>query len=228
VVFAAVDNGEFRVIDIADPLNPVITARIDPGPFDVHHNEVWIRDGIALFSAYDNGLILFDVGGGGAGGTLTNPVELGRLMTQGGQTHNAWYWPAAGYVFVGEEDFNAPGVVHVVDVSDLSAPVEVATYAIAGVTPHNFWMDETKGVLYVGWYEAGAIALDVNGPLLGELDKQGRLIAQLQYGPTGVPCLGAGNVGQTCTWGLQLHNGRLFGSDLRTGIVVLDPPAFTP
>ncbi len=226
VVFAAVDNGEFRIIDISDPLNPVITARINPGPATVLHNEVWIRDGIAFFSAYDNGLIIFDVGGGSVGGSLTNPVELGRVLTQGGQTHNAWYWPAAGYVFVGEEDFTSPGVVHVIDVSDLAAPREVANYRISTTTTHNFWMDETKGILYVGWYEAGAIALDVNGELIGSLHQQGRLIAQMQYAATGIPC-SPGFQGQTCSWGIQLHNGKLFLSDFRTGIVVLDPPAFT-
>ncbi len=88
-------------------------------------------------------------------------------------------------------------------------------------------MDETKGILYIGWYEAGAIALDVNGELIGNLHQQGRLIAQLQYAATGVPCSGQGFQGQTCSWGIQLHNGKLFLSDFRTGIVVLDPPAFT-
>ena len=59
------------------------------------------------------GLIILDVGNGVAGGSPTSPVEVGRVQTTGGQTHNAWYWPAGGYVFVGEEDFNAPGFMHV-------------------------------------------------------------------------------------------------------------------
>ena len=57
-------------------------------------------------------------------------------------------------MFVGEE---APGgVLHVVDVSDLSNPVEVATFETivddAARNPHNFWLDEARGILYVAWW----------------------------------------------------------------------------
>ena len=76
------------------------------------------------------------------------------MQTTGGRTHNAWYWPAAGYVLVGEES-SRPGVVHVVGVGDLSNPVEVATFGVNGETPHNFWLDEAREILYVAWYSLG-------------------------------------------------------------------------
>ncbi|MEE9269039.1 MAG: hypothetical protein V3V49_02155, partial [Candidatus Krumholzibacteria bacterium] len=104
VVYVAVDGGGFRVLDISDPTNPTITARISSGSATVLHNDVYVRDGLGFFTDWDNGLIIFDLGGGTAGGSPTNPVEISRILTAGGQTHNAWYWPAAGYVFVGEED----------------------------------------------------------------------------------------------------------------------------
>ena len=89
------------------------------GSSDLH--DVYVRDGLAFLSHTDAGLIILDVGNGVAGGLPTDPVEVGRVRTVGGSTHNAWYWPDAGYVFVGEES-DRPGVLHVVDVSDLSNP----------------------------------------------------------------------------------------------------------
>ena len=74
------------------------------------------------------GLVIVDVGNGIAGGSPTNPVEVGRVQFEHNLSElrvveNAWYWPDAGYVFVGSDQR-----VHVVDVSDLSNPVEVATF----------------------------------------------------------------------------------------------------
>lgn len=133
-----------------------------------------MRDGLAFLSHWDAGLIILDVGNGMSGGSPESPVEVGRIQMEGGNTHNAWYWPAGGYVFVGEESFSRPGVMHVVDVSDLRNPKEVATYAVAGQTPHNFWMDGDRAILYLAWYEKGLRVLDVSGELMGDFGQQGR------------------------------------------------------
>ncbi len=109
--------------------------------------------------------------------------------------------------------------MHVVDVSDLQNPEEVATFRVPGTTPHNFWLDESRGILYLAWYENGIRALDVSGALLGELDKQGREIAWSTY--SGVFGCFAGL--KTCTWAPQLHGGNIFVSDLNTGLWVLQP-----
>ena len=184
-------------------------------------HDVYVRDGLAFLSHWDAGLVILDVGNGVAGGSPSSPTEVGRVVTSGGQTHNAWYWPQAGYVFVGEEDFGTPGVVHVVDASDLSAPVEVADFSVAGVTPHNFWLDEARGILYVAWYETGVHALDVSGRLLGELDRQGREYAAFQYDGAGGGCASGSG---TCNWAPQLHNGLIYLSDMNSGLWVFDPP----
>ena len=125
----------------------------------------------------------------------------------------------AGGVFVGEEDFGAPGFVHVVDVWDLTQPVEVATFALPSVPPHNFWVDEARGVLYVGWYDNGLRAIDVSGVLLGDLTQQGRAIATLGYG-SGSGCPGTA---ATCTWAPQLHDGLIFASDMNLGLRIVAP-----
>ncbi len=215
-VYAVVDGGGLRVIDISNPANPTEVAFV---PINGLH-DIYVRDGLAFLSDIGLGaLIIMDVGAGGPPAAPTNPIELSRIQTAGGDTHNAWYWPTTGYVFVGEEDFGTPGRMHVVDASDLSSPVEVATFRVPGATPHNFWLDEARAILYMAWYENGIRALDVSGTLMGELDRQGREIASLVYGGSGSCFAGIG----TCTWAPQLHNGLIFLSDLNSGLWVLQP-----
>ena len=219
-VYVVTDNvgSGLRVLDVSDPANPVVVASFaDPSSF-LH--DVYVRDGLAFLSHWDSGLIILDVGNGVMGGTPDAPREVSRVRTSGGQTHNAWYWPERGLVFVGEEDFVSPGIMHVVDVSDLSAPVEVATFRVPGDTPHNFWLDEDGELLYMAWYTKGIIALDVSGDLLGELDRQGRTVAGAAYSGFGA-C--PGGVGGTCTWAPQLDDGHLYLSDMNTGLWVLRP-----
>ena len=55
-----------------------------------------------------------------------------------------------------------------------------AWFTFPGAGPHNFWLDESRAILYAAYYNAGVLAIDVSGELLGELNRQGRLIAQLQ------------------------------------------------
>ncbi len=222
-VYAALDasnptTGGLAIIDISTPAMPQTVASFYAGASSLH--DVYVRDGLAFLSHWDAGLVILDVGNGVAGGSPSNPTEVGRVVTAGGQTHNAWYWPQAGYVFVGEEDFGTPGVVHVVDVNDLALPVEVASFSVTGTPPHNFWLDEAQGILYVAWYETGIRALDVSGRLLGELDRQGREYAALQYDGPGAGCASGSG---TCNWAPQLHNGLIYLSDINSGLWVFDP-----
>ncbi len=220
-VYAVAGGGGLHVIDISNPANPTEVAFVSGGSGFLH--DVYVRDGLVFLSDIRLGaLIIMDVGNGIAGGSPTNPVEVGRVQTAGGQTHNAWYWPTTGYVFVGEEDFGTPGRMHVIDASDLSDPVEVATFRVPGAPPHNFWLDENRAILFMAWFNEGVIALDVSGELLGDLEKQGRQIAKVLYDGSGICPIGTAGAG-TCTWAPQLHNGLIYVSDLNSGLWVLQP-----
>lgn len=204
---AAADRG-LRVVDLRDPAAPAIVASFHAGSSFLH--DVYVRDGLAFLSHWDAGLVILDVGNGIRGGSPSSPVEVSRIGLDG-NTHNAWYWPETGYVFVGEEDFSKPGIMHVVDASDLTDPRRVASFRVQGTTPHNFWLDEDRGILYSAWYEQGLHALDVTGELLGPLDRQGREIASVRYAP------------DTRTWAPQLHRGVVWVSDINSGLVALRP-----
>ncbi len=220
LVVNGIGNG-LRVLDISDPADPILVSAFYGGESFLH--DVYVRDGLAFLSHWNAGLIILDVGNGIMGGSPANPVEVGRTTTTGGRTHNAWYWPETGYVFVGEENFSRPGVMHVIDARDLTNPREVATYAVPDHTPHNFWLDEDRGILYLAWYGRGLRALDVTGELLGELERQGREVATAIYEAPASTASCHGAVDVTCTWAPQLHRGHIFVSDMNSGLRVLRP-----
>lgn len=186
-----------------------------PIPANYGLHDTFVRDGIAFACAWNTGVIIFDVGDGRAGGTPAAPVPIDTIATTGGQAHNAWWFhnPVTmerRYLFVGEEGpgvigATASGDVHVIDVSDLSNPVEVAFYRMSGAGAHNFWMDEAAQVLYAAFYNGGVVALDVSGTLTGDLAS--REIVRLQPGGTD----------NTYVWGVMLHNGSLYAADMLSG-----------
>ena len=208
-------------IDATGP-NPITLVSTTPIPPAYGIHDTFVRDGIAVVSAWDTGVILYDVGNGLRGGTTSTPLEISRIATANGNSHNGWWFhnPNTGerrYLFVGEE---GPGVVggaasgdiHVVDVSALSAPREVATFSVAGAGTHNFWMDEQAEVLYAAYYNAGIVAIDVSGDLSGDLTI--REIARIQPGGTA----------NTFTWGVQLYQGSVYAVDMLSGFWQLSRP----
>lgn len=207
-----------HVLDFSDPAAPRRVTTWRGGSSQIH--DVYVRDGLAFVSHWDDGLFILDVGNGLAGGTPADPVRVGSLVMSGGNTHNAWYWPEGELVFVGEErgalppDTTGVGQLHVVDVSDLSDPREIATYRIPGETPHNFWLDEENEVLYAAWYTRGVRALDVSGALAGDLGAAGREIGFLEP---------SGSKGLTSIWAPQLHRGVLYLSDIHHGLWAVRP-----
>ena len=132
------------------------------------------------------------------------------------EVHNGWWFhnPNTGekrYLFIGQEGpggigSSSRGDIHVVDISSLTNPVEVAFFHLPDAGTHNFWMDEQKQVLYAAYYNGGIVALDVSGTLAGDLAS--REIARLKPG-------GDGN---TYVWGVQLANGSLYASDMLSGL----------
>ena len=215
-------QSRLAVVDISNLQNPVVVATYYPGSVGTH--DVHVRDGLAIVSNWgEAGLIILDVGGGGAGGSPANPIELSRTQIPQGWVHNAWYWPATGYVFIGEEPqvvslFPHRGTIYVMDAREPSSPQLVATYTIRGFNPHNFYLDEDRMILYVAWEANGVRAIDVSGKLMGELELQGREIARMEYDGSGT-CVSPG----TCSLSLQLQNGLIYVSDFDSGLWVLQP-----
>lgn len=217
-----------NIYDLSQAAGGMITlAGSFPIPPFYGIHDTFVRDGYAFVFAWDEGLYILDVGNGSHGGSPATPMLVSHTGDHnaplfGGQSHNGWWFhnPNTGekrYLFIGEE---GPGVVgssssgdiHVVDVSDLANPVEVASYRLNGAGAHNFWMDEPNQRLYAAFYNGGVVALDVSGVLSGNLAS--REIARIQPG-------GAGN---TYVWGIMLSGGYLYVSDMVSGFWQLGLP----
>jgi LVIVD repeat-containing protein len=218
---SAADDPALVIYDLSNPASPTQVARV-PVARNYGIHDTFVRDGIAFVFAWNAGVIIYDVGNGARGGTPTSPVELSRLITSanriagGPAVHNGWWFynPVTGekrYLFIGQE---GPGVlgsrsagdIHVVDVSDLATPREVAFLHISGAGTHNFWMDEARQILYAAYYNAGVVALDVSGTLSGNL--AGRVLGRIR----------PGGADHTFTWGVQLANGSLYAIDMVSGL----------
>lgn len=221
-VFAAKNapSPALQIYDVTEPTTIALAVSVPvPANFGIH--DTFVRDGIAFVFAWNSGVILYDVGNGIRGGSPGIPVEVSRLVTSdnnvpgGPAVHNGWWFhnPVTDerrYLFIGQEGplktgAEASGDIHVVDVSDLANPREVAFFHLDGAGTHNFWMDEANQILYAAYYNAGVIALDVSGTLEGDLGS--RLISSVQ----------PGGPEDTFTWGVQLSGGSLYASDMLTG-----------
>ena len=215
------------VYDITDPASVVLRATVPiPPAYGIH--DTYVRDGLAFVFAWNTGVIIYDVGNGLRGGSPSNPIEVSRLVTAddgvagGPSAHNGWWFhnPVRGenrYLFVGQEGAGVVGAessgdLHVVDVFDLQHPKEVAFFHLEGAGTHNFWVDESRQILYMAYYNGGVVALDVSGQLVGDLS--GRLIAEIE----------PGGKDDTYTWGVQLANGSLYAIDMLSGLWQLKTP----
>jgi hypothetical protein len=185
-----------------------------PVPANYGQHDQFIRAGLAFLCEWNTGLKIYDVGDGRAGGSPSSPALISTIVTGGGEVHNAWWYHAPNgqkrYVFVGQEGpggigTSSSGDIHVVDITTITNPVEVAFYHLAGAGTHNFWVDEVNEILYAAYYNGGVVALNIAGALSGDLAS--RVLATTKPG-------GAGN---TYIWGVQLYNGSLYATDMLSG-----------
>jgi hypothetical protein len=207
-------------------------------------HDIDVKDGLAYLSYWNEGLVILDVGKGIKGGSPENPrlvsqykYDLNSLYREveavGGPgfirgTHTAWR--AGKYVFVGDEVFSATprstegggviglgrayGRLHVVDVSDIERPKEVAYYEPKDGGSHNVWV--AGDTLYLGDYQGGLRVLDISGELRGDLLRQGREIAHVVTGDSTGVVPNAPNA-----WGAIYRNGLVYVPDINSGLWIV-------
>lgn len=220
------------IVSLANPSAPVTVASIQMGTPFIH--DVFVRDGLLFTGEWNDGVGIWDIGGGGTGGTISAPKRISRVATVGGQVHNMWWFQdpsnnSKRYLFVGEE---GPGVigsssvgdVHVVDISTLTAPIEVARYTVPGAGTHNFSVDEAQGLLYAAYYNGGVRVLDVRGDLstctAAQKSADGRCDLTLM-GREKAVFLGSGS--GVYVWGVHWSSSGMFASDMLNGLWRVTP-----
>ena len=212
-------------------------------------HDLQVKDGLAYLAYWRDGLVILDVGNGMSGGSPENP----KLVSQYHFNHYELYgdgWLAGthsvfrykNYLFVGDEVFPAifeledrdripvRAICHVMDISDIKHPREVAQYEVPEGGSHNFWA--ANDMLYEGYYSGGARVLDISGELRGDLYRQGREIARFWTGDgKGFrPNLPFTWGGQPCsvTCDSPLLNSLIYFNDIHSGLWItkLGEPKF--
>ena len=225
-------SAQLVIVSLADPANPQEVAVLPMGEPYIH--DVFVRDGLLFTAEWDDGMSIRDIGCGGRGGSPANPVLIGNVRTVGGNVHNMWWFhdPRNGekrYVFVGEEAGGALGAtsagdIHVVDVSDLANPREVAFYTVPDAGTHNFTMDEASGILYAAYYSGGVRALDVRGDLSDCTAEQRDPVTDrcnlVLMGREAGTALTEGD--RVSVWGVARVGNALFATDMASGLYRLD------
>jgi len=235
-------TGSMRVIDIQDPQHPKEVARWQTEQTEAgrYLHDVMVVDGLAYLAYWNDGLVILDVGNGMKGGSPTNPqfvsqfkydltatyARVWQLFGQGfvRGTHTAWR--QGRYVFVGDEVYAAHpykglqdgnnltfGRLHVIDVSDITKPREVAWYEPTDGGVHNVWV--VGDTLYLGNYQGGARAVDISGELKGDLLREGREMSWILT----VDSLGHRRA--PFAWGAVVRDGNIFVPDINTGLWIL-------
>jgi hypothetical protein len=236
-------TGSMRIIDIRDPYHPKEVARWQTERTEAgrYLHDVMVKDGLAYLAYWNDGLVILDVGNGMKGGSPANPqfvshykYDLNATYARVEQlwgpgfvrgTHTAWR--EGKYVFVGDEVYAARpykgltdgndltfGRLHVIDVSDLQQPKEVAWYEPTDGGVHNVWV--VGDTLYLGNYQGGARVLDVSGELKGDLLRQGREISWMLTADS------TGHRPRTpFAWGAVVRDGNILVPDINSGLWIL-------
>lgn len=219
-------------VDLTNPASPTeVFTKVIGNPY-VH--DTFVRNGLLFLALWNDGVQIWDIGGCGTGATPAAPKVLGSVKTLGGDVHNIWWYNdpngSKRFAFVGEEGFGtvpsqSSGDIHVIELSDLAHPKEVAFYNVPGAGTHNFSVDETNGVLYAAYYNGGVRALDIRGDLSTcdpnqksldvstnvsrcDLRQMGRELA-----------IGLQDQGKPVyIWGVQYLDGNVYASDMVNGI----------
>ena len=226
-----VDQGtaEMAVIDLADPADPREVGRWgvpnSPGRF---LQDVSVKDGLAYLAYWNDGLAIVDVGNGVKGGTPRRPRLVSRYQYRtewrgeryGNTAFAVPYTAASGkrYVLVGDHilaqdadlnhRFETGGTVHVVNVTDLEVPVEVATYTTTSGVHASAAVGDT---LYAAGWSGGLRAVDLSGEVRGELRSRELAALATTDATAYLPNL-------AFAWSVAAHNGLVFATDFNSGL----------
>jgi len=238
-VYALSGGQYYDIINIEDPRNPyrVSSFRLDKPGAGIH--DVWVHDGIAYSSQWQEGVILVDVGNGIAGGSPSNPVQFAQYAYPStGGTHSAlpfhsrngrfyvlagdgMIWPGGIFMDEANRVSEPGGYIHIIDFTDINNPEEVARYEVPETGPHYYYIDDDE-ILWIAHYTGGFRAVDVSGDLRGNLYTQGREVARfMSYDPDGL----VSNL--PMAWGVKPHPHLdvMIFSDMHSGLwaVELEP-----
>jgi hypothetical protein len=189
-----------------------------------------VVDGLAYLAYWRDGVVILDVGNGMKGGSPEHPQFVSQYRFNYDELYGSTWIAGAhavfrykNYLFVGDEvfpqDFNLAsreripvrGIAHILEISDIYHPREVATYSVPEAGSHNIWV--VDDVMYIGYYNGGARVVDVSGELRGELYSQGREIAHFWSGDAN-----GYRPNLPFAWGVFPYKGLIYINDVHSGL----------
>ena len=226
-IYALSAGRRYDILNAEDPTNPYRVGRfeLDTPGHSIH--DVWVEDGIAYSSNWNDGVVAVDVGGGGMGGAPNNPVLLGSTPYPSGWNHAAFPYRSEStgkfLMIGGDEAFpyqtiqapstpgRAAGWIHFYEWEDWDNPIEVARYQVPEAGTHNLWVEDD--ILYIAYYNGGLRVVDISGEMRGDLYRQGREIAMFRpFDPETV------KPNTPFVWGPQPFKGHIFLADNSSGL----------
>lgn len=229
-------RGDFRLVDVTDPRNPVQVSDwgaiedggLVPGPgqsfFD--HSAFANKEGtVAVLSYWDAGAIFLDIS------EPANPTFLGRTIYppgSAGDTHSVWFARGESLLLTADEDDSLAGdgtrgFLRIWDIRNLAAPVEIGRFATPNTTipipplrPGLYTIHNpvVRGrTAYLSWYSDGIRVVDISRPAAP------REIASFVPPDTADP-FGFFPT-NAMVWGVFLHRSVVLASDINAGLYVL-------
>ena len=193
-------------------------------------HDLQVVDGLAYLAYWRDGVVILDVGNGIKGGRPEHPQLVSSYRFNYDELYGSGWLAGShaifrykNYLFVGDEVFPESfslgsrdripvrGIAHVLDVSDIYNPREVATYSVPEAGSHNMWV--VDDVMYIGYYNGGGRVVDVSGELRGELYNQGREVAHFWSGDAG-----AFRPNLPFAWGAFPYKGLIYINDVHGGL----------
>ena len=226
-IYALSAGRRYDILNAEDPTNPYRVGRfeLDTPGHSIH--DVWVHEGIAYSSNWNDGVVAVDVGGGGKGGAPNNPVMLGKTPYPSGWNHAAYPYRSKStgkFLMIGGdeafpyqlmEDERAPrraaGWIHIFEWDEWESPREVARYQVPEAGTHNLWVEDD--ILYIAYYNGGLRVVDISGEMRGDLYRQGREIAMFRpFDPETL------KPNAPFVWGPQPYKGHIFLADNTSGL----------
>ena len=226
-IYALSAGRRYDILNAEDPTNPYRVGRFEMDTPGHSIHDVWVHEGIAYSSNWNDGVVAVDVGGGGKGGAPNNPVMLGKTPYPSGWNHAAYPYRSKStgkFLMIGGdeafpyqlmEDERAPrraaGWIHIFEWDEWESPREVARYQVPEAGTHNLWVEDD--ILYIGYYNGGLRVVDISGEMRGDLYRQGREIAMFRpFDPETL------KPNAPFVWGPQPYKGHIFIADNTSGL----------
>jgi len=226
----SIGDGSLVGFDFSNPGRPVRIGSWQttaPGAAGSHVADIDVGNGIALLARWNDGLAVLDVGAGISGGTAERPAlvseyryRVRRDGRQWGNTLRVLRW--RDWVLLGDgidgcsSCVDGPrGGIHLLDMTELRTPHEVARYEVPEAGVRDLEVDHRTETLVAAFGSGGLRLADLSGELRGELYSQGREYSVLPTGAwqDGIP-------GRSLARGARVLKQAVFVADMYAGLRV--------